>query len=120
MEESSKSGQFWRSPPNPVGFGGVLQIRLVLEESSKSNLFWRSAPESKPILEELQFDDCFAFSLLQFGGFVLEESSGFEFAFLEYSSFVSALEANGFERLGGVSALEAHGFGRISALARQA
>ena len=45
LEDSSKIGPFWRTPPKLVCSGGVLQNWCVLEESSKIGAFWRSPPE---------------------------------------------------------------------------
>ena len=49
LEDSSKIGVFWRSPPKLVRSGGVLQNWCVLQESSKIGGFWRRTSGLKKI-----------------------------------------------------------------------
>ena len=42
LEDSSKTGRIWRTPPKPTGFGGLLQNWPDLEDSSKTSWMWRT------------------------------------------------------------------------------
>ena len=106
LEEPSKIGSFWRSPPELVCFGGLLQNWCVLEESSRTGAFWRTPPklvrfggvlQNWSVLEEdLRFEKKLEETrqlgkpyllLLQFCVFVFEESSISRCSFLRSPLF---------------------------------